>query len=54
MTVLIGRLLQLTGMIILPIGLMTGLFKGNVALEVRLLAIGATLFVLGWLLARKR
>jgi hypothetical protein len=53
-TVLVGRFLQLMGMIILPIGLMTGLFRDNVALEVRLLAIGGTLFVLGWLLARKR
>ena len=54
MSVVVGRFLQLMGMIILPIGLLTGLFRGNVALEVRLLAIGATLFVLGWLLARRR
>lgn len=54
MTPLLGRLLQLTGMIILPIGLMYGLAKNEVNVEVRLLAIGGFLFVLGWILARER
>ena len=54
MTVLVGRFFQLIGMIILPIGLMVGLLQGKVALEVRLLAIGATFFVIGWLMARRR
>ena len=53
MTVLFGRLFQLIGMLILPIGLLVGLVRGNVALEVRLLFIGGAFFVLGWLLARK-
>jgi hypothetical protein len=52
-TVLFGRLFQLIGMLILPIGLLVGLVGGNVALEVRLLFIGGAFFVLGWLLARK-
>jgi hypothetical protein len=44
----------MTGLVILPIGLMTGLMKDNVALEVRMLWIGGALFVIGWLMARKK
>jgi len=54
MSALLGRLLQLIGMIILPIGLLTGLLKDNVSMEVRLLFIGGAFFVTGWLLARQR
>jgi hypothetical protein len=54
MTALIGRVLQFAGMIILPIGLSIGLFGNNVALEVRLLLIGGVVFVIGWLMARRR
>lgn len=53
MTVQLGRLLQIFGMLLLPIGLGMGLFRNQVAMEVRLLAIGATLFVIGWLLTKK-
>ena len=53
MTAQIGRLLQLIAMLLLPIGLGYGLFGNDIALEVRLLAIGGTLFVIGWLLTRK-
>ena len=53
MSVLAGRFCQLIGMILLPIGLMMGLFQNNVALEVRLLCIGGGFFLAGWLLARK-
>jgi len=44
----------MVGMVILPIGLFVGLFRDNVALEVRLLFIGAAFFVTGWLMARRR
>jgi hypothetical protein len=54
MSVLIGRLLQLSGMIILPIGLMYGFSRGEIRTEVNLLALGGFLFVLGWILARER
>jgi hypothetical protein len=54
MTPLLGRFLQMIGMILLPIGLMVGLLQDNVALEVRLLFIGGGFFVVGWLMARKR
>ena len=54
MSATIGRLLQLAGMIILPIGLSYGLLRGNIRVEVQLLALGGFLFVLGWILARKR
>jgi hypothetical protein len=49
----LGRLFQLIGMIILPIGLLTGLLKDDVALEVRLLFIGGAFFLVGWLMAKK-
>ena len=50
---LFGRFLQLIGMIILPIGLLTGLLKDNVNMEVRLLFIGGAIFLIGWLMAKK-
>lgn len=53
MSALIGRVLQLVGMIILPIGLSYGLIKGDIRLEVQLLALGGFLFVLGWILSRQ-
>jgi hypothetical protein len=54
MPVLVGRFFQLIGMILLPIGLIVGLFQNNVALEVRLLFIGGAFFVIGWLMARRK
>jgi hypothetical protein len=41
-------------MVILPIGLLIGLFRDDVKMEVRLLAVGGAFFVVGWLMARKR
>ncbi|HYC59216.1 MAG TPA: hypothetical protein VEK79_06580 [Thermoanaerobaculia bacterium] len=49
-----GRLLQIVGMVILPIGLLYGLVKGEIRTEVQLLALGGFLYVLGWILARER
>ncbi len=54
MSFLAGRLMQLAGMIILPIGLMYGLVLGEIRTEVKLLALGGFLYVLGWILARKK
>jgi len=54
MNVLFGRLFQLIGMILLPIGLMYGLVKDEITVEVRLLFIGGAFFVAGWLMARQR
>ena len=51
---LFGRFFQLVGMIILPIGLLIGLVRDDVALEVRLLFIGGAFFLVGWLMARKK
>lgn len=51
---LLGRLFMLAGLIILPVGLSIGLFEDNLELEVRLLFIGGALFVVGWLLMKKR
>ena len=53
MSVLAGRLLQLVGLIVLPIGLSYGLGRGEIRTEVQLLALGGFLFVLGWILSRK-
>ena len=49
----LGRLLQLFGLLLLPIGLGMGMFRDNVAIEVRLLFIGGAVFLLGWLLTKK-
>ena len=54
MSPLLGRLLQLSAMIILPIGLLYGLGKGDIQTEVKLLALGGFLFVLGWILSREK
>ena len=54
MTATLGRLLQIAGMIVLPIGFSYGMFHDNVQMEVRLLFVGGGLFVIGWLLARRR
>jgi hypothetical protein len=53
-SVLFGRIFQLVGLILLPIGLSIGLFQDKVQLEVRLLMIGGAFFVVGWLMARKK
>ncbi len=52
MAPVIGRMLQLAGLIILPIGLSYGLVQGEVRTEVKLLALGGFLFVLGRILSR--
>lgn len=54
MSALIGRLLQVSGMILLPIGLLYGFGRGDIRTEVKLLAVGGFLFVLGWILAREK
>lgn len=54
MSAVAGRLLQLIGMILLPIGLSYGLLRDDIKTEVRLLALGGFLFVLGWILSRER
>ena len=54
MSALFGRLFQILGMVILPIGLSIGLFKDDAKLEVRLLFIGGAFFVVGWLMARRK
>ena len=51
---LIGRLLQVAGLIILPFALFQGLVRDQIRLEVQLLALGAFLFVLGWILSRSK
>lgn len=53
MTVLVGRFLQMVGLVLLPFALMVGLVGKNIALEVRLLFIGGIIFFIGWLMARR-
>lgn len=53
MSVYVGRFLQMMGLVVLPIGLMIGLIKGDVRTEVRYLAVGAFIYLLGWLISRK-
>jgi len=54
MSILAGRFFQLIGMILLPIGLLYGLMKDQIDVEVRLLVIGGAFFLVGWLMARSR
>jgi hypothetical protein len=51
---LLGRILQISGMIILPLGLMYGLVRNQIQAEVQLLALGGFLFLLGRILARDK
>lgn len=53
MSALVGRFLQLVGLVLLPVALMVGLIQDKVRLEVLLLAIGGAIFTVGWLLGRK-
>lgn len=48
----VGRLLQVAGMIVLPLGLIYGLSTGNVRYEVLVLAIGGALFLGGRMLEK--
>lgn len=52
MSIMVGRLLQIAGMIILPAALLYGLTTGNVRYEVFLLALGGALFLAGRMLVR--
>jgi len=54
MSATLGRLFQLIGMILLPIGLSYGLLKDDIRVEVQLLFLGGFLFLLGWILSRQR
>lgn len=53
MSVYLGRFLQMVGLVILPVGLTIGLVTGEVRTEVRYLAVGAFIYLLGWLISRK-
>jgi uncharacterized membrane protein YedE/YeeE len=53
MSLLIGRFLQLIGLVMLPVALMVGLFQDKVRLEVMLLFIGGLIFTIGWILGKK-
>ena len=53
-TAILGRLFQIIGLLLLPIGLSYGLLNDNIGVEVRLLFIGGAFFVLGWLISRQK
>ncbi len=50
----IGRVLQYVALLLLPFGLGAGMLGNNIDLELKMLWIGGALFVIGWLLGRKR
>ncbi len=54
MSATIARLLQLSALILLPIALSYGLFRDDVRTEVKLLALGGFLFLLGRIIAREK
>ena len=54
MSATIGRFLQGAALILLPIALSYGLVQGDVRTEVKLLAVGGFLFLLGRIIAREK
>lgn len=54
MSATLGRLLQLSALILLPIALSYGLFRDDVRTEVKLLALGGFLFLLGRIISREK
>jgi hypothetical protein len=44
---MVGRTLQLLGLVVTGVGFFTGVLGGNTRLELALLAIGAAIFFLG-------
>lgn len=54
MSTAFGRLLQVSALVLLPIALSYGLFNDDVRTEVKLLALGGFLFLLGRILARDK
>jgi len=54
MNLLFGRFFMLIGLVILPIGLMYGLWRDDLRMEEKLLVIGGAFFLVGWLMARQR
>ncbi len=54
MSATIGRFLQGAALILLPIALSYGLIMDDVRTEVKLLAIGGFIFILGRILAREK
>ena len=53
MAQVVGRVMQMVAMVLLPIGLSYGIVQGEVRTEVKLLAVGGFLFLLGRILARE-
>jgi len=49
----LGKFLELNGILILGIGLIGGISRGDLAEEMKLLGLGAAVFVVGYLLERK-
>jgi hypothetical protein len=48
----IGRALQLVGLVTVGAGLLVGLVRGDLKYEERMLFAGLPVFAVGWLLAR--
>lgn len=54
MSALVGRTMQIVGMLILPIALYVGMVRNDVRSEVKLLAIGGAVYLIGWVLAKDK
>jgi len=50
---MVGRALQLLGLVVTGVGFFTGVLGGNTRLELALLATGAAIFFLGRALQKK-
>ena len=49
----LGKFLELNGLLILGVGLIGGIPRGDLAEEVKLLGLGAGVFLAGYILERK-
>jgi hypothetical protein len=49
----LGKFLEINGLLVLGVGLIGGIFGGDLAGEMKLLGLGAVVFVAGYVLERK-
>ena len=54
MTYLVGKFLELNGMVVLAVGLAWGLFGADVKGEIMMLGLGAVVFLAGYFLERRK
>ncbi len=49
----LGKFLELNGLVVLAVGLVWGVYRENLAVEMRMLGVGVAIFLVGYFLERK-